>query len=209
LFKDELSRHRDPGIIEFPLPGPVVTFLDHFAIAKEESMKKVIVLLCVSLFLASGFAYAQDQIKIGYVNMRKALNESKSGKAAKETLEKSIKEKQGTLDEEKKKLESLQEDFEKKTSLLSDKAKQDKQKEFQEKVQAYQKLVADAQKEINEKEAAVTKKIIDDIKKIIADMGKEENYTLIFEETEISVLYAQKGLDLTDKVLEKLNAASK
>ena len=172
-------------------------------------MKRIIVLSLILLMATLGIASAEEGLKIGYVNMRKALNECKAGKAAKEKLEKSIKEKQVTLDDEKKKLESMQEDFEKKASLLSDKAKQEKQKEFQEKVQTYQKLLADAQKEINEKEADATKKIIEGLKDVISAIAKKESYTLVFEETEISVLYAKDGLDLTDKVIAQYNEKTK
>lgn len=172
-------------------------------------MKKTVLIFVAVLLAWAGTVYAQDSMKIGYVNMRKALNECKAGKSAKETLEKSIKDKQEILDKQKKELEEMQDDFEKKSSLLSDKAKQEKQDEFQKKLQEYQKLLADSQKEINEKEGDVTKKIIDDIRGIAKDIGKKEGYTLIFEETEISVIYAMDGLDLTDKVIELHDAKNK
>ncbi|MGW8271842.1 MAG: OmpH family outer membrane protein [Thermodesulfovibrionales bacterium] len=165
-------------------------------------MKKAFVVVVAFVLLTSAAAMAQEGLKIGYVNMRKALNECVAGKGAKDNLEKTIKDRQALLDEEKKKLEGLQEDFEKKAALLSDKAKQEKQKEFQEKVQAYQKMVADAQKELNEKEAAATKSIIEGLRSVIAEFAAKEGYTLVFEETEISVLYAKEGLDLTDRVIK-------
>lgn len=169
-------------------------------------MKKIFIMIIVSICMLGGVSFAEEAMKIGYVDMRGALNDSKAGKEAKVTLEKIIKDKQLVLDAEKKKLEEMQQDFEKKASLLSDKAKQEKQKEFQGKVQAYQKMVADAQKEINEKEAEVTEMIINEIKKVIQDIAKEENYSLIFEKTEVSVLFGKEGLDLTNKVIQKYNA---
>lgn len=172
-------------------------------------MKQVAVMVMVTLFLLSRFCYADGTIKLGYVDMRSSLNESKAGKEAKKKLEKIIADKQVVLDEERKKLDEVQKDFERKAALLSEKAKEEKQKEFQEKVRKYQKMLADAQQEINELESQYTKEIIEKIKKIIQDIAKEEGYTLIFEKTEISVLFAKEGLDLTDKVIEKFNALSR
>jgi len=172
-------------------------------------MKRTMLIIVAVVLALAGTVYAEDSMKIGYVNMRKALNECKAGKSAKETLEKSIKDKQEKLDKAKKDLETMQEDFEKKSSLLSEKAKQDKQEEFQKKLQEYQQQLADAQQEINEKEAKVTKDIIDGMRDIVEEIGKKEGYTLIFEETEISVIFAKEGLDITGKVIEKYDAKSK
>lgn len=171
-------------------------------------MKKIVLVVMAVLLAWAGTVSAEEALKIGYVNMRRALNECKAGKEAKDTLEKSIKDKQDTLDKEKTTLEEMQADFEKKASLLSEKAKQEKQEEFQKKLQEYQKLLADAQKDINQKEAEVTKKIIDEMRDLVAEIGKKEGYTLIFEETEISVLFAKEGLDLTDEVIKKYDAKS-
>jgi outer membrane protein len=169
-------------------------------------MKKILVTACVSLFLATGLAYAQEAVKIGYVDMRKAVSECKAGKAAKEELDKAIKEKQAKVIEEKTKLEALQAEYEKKAPKLSDKEKQEKQKEFQEKVQVYQKMVSDAQKEVNAKEAEYTNKIVGDINKIIADISKAGKYTLVLGKTEGTILYGKEGLDLTGKVIQKMDA---
>jgi len=172
-------------------------------------MKKLVLVVIAVILAWAGTVSAENGLKIGYVNMRKALNECKAGKQAKETLEKSIKDKQDVLDKEKKTLEEMQADFEKKASLLSEKAKQEKQEEFQNKLQNYQKMLADAQKEINEKEAEVTKKIIEEMRKLIEEIGKKEGYSLIFEETEISVIYAKEGLDLTNRVIQEYDKKSK
>lgn len=168
-------------------------------------MKKILAMTIVSLFLAAGVAIAQESAKVGYVDMKKAMNDSKAGKAALNKLDKTAKEKQGKIDKEKKKLETMQADFEKKGKGLSDKEKQNKQKEFQEKVQAFQKLVGQTQQEFTETQTEYTKNIFNDMKKAIAKIAKAEGYTLIIEKTDTSVLYSKDGLDLTEKVIDAMN----
>lgn len=172
-------------------------------------MKKVMAAVTVVVIVLVGMAYAEEPIKIGYVDMRVALNECKAGKIAKVELETMIKDKQKALDDERKKLDDMQAELEKKAAVLSEKAKDEKQKEFQEKVQTYQKQLADAQKEINEKETEYTKKILEDIRAIVNEIAKAEGFTLVFEKTEISVMYAKDGLDLTEKVVDKYNSQTK
>ncbi len=170
-------------------------------------MKKVFGMVMTLVFVLSGIAYAEN-MKIGYVDMRMALNECKAGKIAKTELEKMIKEKQAALDGERKEIDEMQADLEKKASLLSDKAKQDKQKEFQAKVQSYQQKLAEAQKEINKKEEGYTQRIINEIRKTVGEIAEADGYTLVFEKTEISVMYAKEDLDLTKKVIEIYNSKS-
>lgn len=48
--------------------------------------------------------------------------------------------------------------------------------------------------------------IIDDVKDYVADYGKKEGYTYIFGSNEsANIMYAKKGLDLTETILSELN----
>ncbi len=172
----------------------------------EEKMKKVLVSITVFIFMTAGLVFAQENVKIGYVDMKKVMNDCKAGKAALDKLEKNAKEKQTKIDKEKKKLETMQADFEKKAAGLTDKERQSKQKDFQDKVQAFQKMVSQSQQEFNEMQAEFTKKVFNDMKATIAGIAKADNYTIIIEKTDTSVLYAKDGIDLTEKVMEKMNA---
>jgi Skp family chaperone for outer membrane proteins len=63
------------------------------------------------LFLAST-AWAEQQIKIGYVDLQRALNESDGGKKAKEEFKKQVDKLQGELKKQKDDLESMKEQLE-------------------------------------------------------------------------------------------------
>lgn len=165
-------------------------------------MKKIVAGSVVALFIFSGVTFAAETVKIGYVDVKKALSESNAGKGAKEALEKLIAEKRAKVDTERKKVEPLQAEYEK----LSDKEKKEKQKEVQDKLQAYQKVVNEAQAEVNAKETELSKQILDDINKIVASLAKSGSYSVVFSRTDGQIMYAKEGLDLTSKVIEKMNA---
>ncbi|RPI37669.1 MAG: OmpH family outer membrane protein [Nitrospiraceae bacterium] len=167
-------------------------------------MKKLSLLLVVlSLFVAAQ-AYAEN-IKIGSVDLIKALNESDAGKKAKTDLESLIKTKQASLDEKGKSIEKMKGDIEKQSSVLSADARKSKEDELEKVIRDYQRLVGDSQGEIKKKEGEFTKEIIKELREIIAKIGTEGGYTIILEGSDGQILYAQKEIDLTDLVIKKHN----
>jgi outer membrane protein len=170
-------------------------------------MKKVL-FVAVILMLAVGHAYA-DNVKIGVVDLMKALNESDAGKKAKSELEDMIKTKQAVIDEKGKAIEKMKGELEKQSSVLSADAKKAKEDQLEKMVREYQRVVSDSQTEVKKRESDLTGGILKEIKAIVDQMGKEGGYTMIIENAEGVVLYSKKDLDLTDAVIEKFNASQK
>jgi outer membrane protein len=124
-------------------------------------------------------------------------------------LEKLFKEKQGAIQKEEQKLQQLQQDFEKNQMLLTDAQKQEKQKAFQAKVEAYQKLRNDAQQAVNQRRGELTNKMVGEIKLVVADVAKEAKVAFVIEVPEQAVLYAEPAVNLTTKVLQRYDAKTK
>ena len=169
-------------------------------------MKKIVALMWLAAWAFSGVAHAEDKLKIGYVDLRQVLMESNVGKQHKAAMEKVVKEKQGALEQEEKKLQTQKEGYEKDQLTYTDAQKRTKQRDLQDKFQALQDKANDAQKELRQKDSDFTSKALKDIKVVIAEVAKEEKANLVLEKTEVSVLYSDEGLDLTPKVLQKYNA---
>lgn len=167
-------------------------------------MKKL-VFVFVLVFLLAGSAARAENVKIGFVDLVKALNECDTGKKAKADLEFLIKSKQGSLDEKGKAIEKLKGDLEKQASVLSADAKRSKEDELERLIRDYQRMVSDSQNELRKKEGDITGEIIKEIRELVEKTGKEEGYTMIFENAEGMILYSQKELDLTDTVIKKYN----
>jgi len=167
-------------------------------------MKKLSLLLVVFILLAGTRAYAEN-IKIGSVDLIRALNDSDSGKKAKTDLESLIRTKQASLDEKGKSIEKMKGEIEKQSSVLSADARKSKEDELEKVIRDYQRLVSDSQSEIKKKEGEFTNEIIKELRAIIVKMGTEEGYTVILEGSDGQILYAKKEIDLTDLVIKKHN----
>jgi outer membrane protein len=171
-------------------------------------MKQHIVWGILAALFLSAPVLAADGLKMGYVDMRAVLTESKSGKQHRAELESFIKDKQAALRKEEDKLNAMKQSLEKEQLTLSDKQKQDKQRDFQAKVQAFQKLAGEADQELRKKDADYTNKAVEDVRKIIADLAKSEKINIVLAKTDMTVLYADDGMDLTQKVIDKFDAQS-
>jgi outer membrane protein len=156
--------------------------------------------------LCAAPALAQDNLKVGYVDMRMVLAESKAGKKHRAEVEKYIKDKQAAIKKEEEKLNTLRQSLEKEALTLTDAQKQEKQKSFQEKVQALQKMAGDADRELRKKDGEFTNQSLDQIRGIIAEVAKDQKINLVLSRNE--VLYGEDSMNLTAKVIEKFDAQS-
>jgi outer membrane protein len=58
------------------------------------------------------------------------------------------------------------------------------------------------------RERELLKPLQEKVLEIVARIGKEEGYTMIFEIPGAGIWYAPDSLNLTDKIIQELNAAS-
>jgi len=171
-------------------------------------MKKFALLTLLIMFF-TGVVSAAEKPTVGYVNLHKVLLESKVGKRNKAELDKLIKEKESMISGEEAKLQAMQQAFQKEQLLMTDVQKQEKQKAFQEKAEAYQKMVGEAKQAVSKKDNEFASKSVADIKVIVADLAKDMKLHLVLDASAGSVLYAEEGMDLTQKVIEKYDAKAK
>ncbi len=172
-------------------------------------LKPFLALVVLSLFLIITERNGNAQVKIGYVDLSKALNESKAGKDAKAELEGLIKQRQSQIDELEKKINAKRAEFERQAPALSDQAKAEKQSEIERAIMDYQRLVQEAQAEVEKRQRELTAGIIKDLKEIIGEIGKKEGYTIILESSDGLILYSKEGLDLTERVIKIYNERRK
>ena len=165
-------------------------------------MKKLILIMTVTMFAVA----ARAEVKIGYVDMQKAVQSTNAGKKAKKELEAEFEKRKKALQKKESDLKKMGEDLEKKAMVLSDDVRAKKQKEFQENMMEFQQNVQKNQHEIQEQEKKLTEPILKKLADVIGDIAKKENYTVILEKRENAVLWAQKDLDITDSVVKAFEA---
>ena len=161
-------------------------------------MKQTILILGALLFSTVAFAEG----KVGYVDMQKAITQTKGGKAAFKKLKSFQATKQKQLDEKKKEMEKEKSELEKKFAVFSDEKKIQVQQEFQKKAIAAEKYFRESQMELAKKEKDLLEPVVKGLREAIAKYGNKEGYSMILEKTGSSVLFAKEETDLTAKVVK-------
>jgi outer membrane protein len=167
-----------------------------------------IAVLVVIVMLLAGAAAMAEELKIGYVDLQRALNESTAGKQAKEKFTAEVKRAESEILRKKEEVERLGASLEKQSAMLKDEARVEKEKQFIQMQKEYERKVKDAKDELQIKDAELTKGILEDLVALIKKYGKENKYTIIFEKSETVLLYATESIDLTDKILSLYDSQS-
>ena len=161
----------------------------------------------VSTLLLSLFArpvHAED-VKIGIVDLRRALAETDEGKKARSTLKRDFDKKQKELDEQQEELKKAIEDLNKKRTLLPAETVRQKETELQERVGKVQQTYLRHQQDLAAKEEQATAPIVDRLTRIIGKIAAGSDYTLVLDKS-AGVVFAKPHLDLTNEVIRRFNA---
>jgi outer membrane protein len=168
-------------------------------------MKKLTLILAMTSPLLARSALAD--LVIGTVNMQKILQESKRGKAAKAQLEKDIEDERKKLDKERDAIQKAGEEFQKKSAVLSEKARNEKGLELQTRMGKFQEVVSQTQMRMQQKEGELTKPILDGIRNTIPEVAKSSKVDLVFEDNTSGLLYTkEEKKDLTGDVLKAFDS---
>jgi len=158
--------------------------------------------------LFTGTVYSAD-IKIGSVDMQKAVNECNAGKEAKRVLIEEAEKVQRFIATKQKEVQELRESLEKQGLMLTPETRVAKEKELQAKVRDFQRWGEDHRNELNQKRIDIERNISIGLIKVVQEIGAKEGYTLILQKNEDIVLFASKPIDLTDQVIKAYDVQKK
>jgi outer membrane protein len=150
---------------------------------------------------------AQERVKIGFIDIQRAISDSNAGKRAKERFQAQVKKAEAEPLKEKTELERLKADLDKKGPLMKEEERRNLEADLQRRYVNYQRTMTDQQQELRQKEGALTGDILKELEKIVNEIGKADKFTLILERNQI--LYSDQGIDVTNKVIEVFNSRNK
>lgn len=164
-------------------------------------MKSLIAVIASLMLASSAFA----AVSVGKVDVQKVLISVTQGQAVRDQLKKSFDEKQLLLKDEEEKIRKLQDDYQKKASVLNDKEKGKKEREIQEKIVAIQQKTSTFQKDIQDMEQKLKTPILEKVKAVVDEVAKNAEVDMVYEAATAPILYAKQEKDLTDEVIKTYN----
>ncbi|MBF0610996.1 MAG: OmpH family outer membrane protein [Magnetococcales bacterium] len=174
-------------------------------------MIKWLMLLFIVLSL-QGNSVDAEEVKIAYVDVPRAIASSEAAKRARELMQKKLDSKQREVDavEEEIKLlkeEKLREEKEQPEGTLKPEGRSEIANALSKKLREYQRLVEENQAALDRENGVWTKKVTDALRQVIQEIGREDGYTVIVGKGQ--VLYSTSSIDITDKVLIRLNETTR
>lgn len=153
--------------------------------------------------LTPDVAYAEQKIAI--VDLQRAINEVKDGKAAKAQLEGMMGQKRAALEAMEADLKTRIEAYEKQAMVLSDAARQAKEQELGQAQMTFQQTYMQTQQEIQMAEMQLMDGLIGKLRPVCEKVAKEKGYTMVLE-SNTGVVWAADSVDITDTVIARYNA---
>jgi outer membrane protein len=169
-------------------------------------MKKIVLVMIVGFAVLLNGALSRvnaADMKIGFVDIDRAANDSEEGKKAVGVLKDFMSSRQSTISEKGKEIEKMKSDLEKQGSIMSQDAKKSKVEELERSEREFQRMVSDANQEFEKKRRESTESVYKEIIDIVVKLGQAEKYTIILPVQ--SLLYSDKTLDITDTIIKKFN----
>ena len=164
-------------------------------------MKKAFFVFMFVVFVAP--AWGQERIRVGFIDIQRAIGDSQAGKKARERFQAQVKKVEVELLKEKGEVEKLKVEVDKKGPLLKEDDRKKLESELQRRVVGYQRNMRDSQEELRQKEGEMTADILKELETIVTEVGKNDKFTLILERSQ--VLYSDQAMDITGKVIDLYN----
>jgi outer membrane protein len=172
--------------------------------------KRGIIIVGILLFMGGWFGSAlADELKIGIVDLQRALNECQAGKDAKKADIKEVEKNQRQFAEKQQELQAMKDNLDKQAPMLTPEARSAKERELQIKARDFQRWQEDVQAEINQKRMDLMQTVQLGLRKVIKKLAEDEGYTIVLEKNENIVLFAVKAVEFTDRVVKLADAPKK
>ncbi|HUY02597.1 MAG TPA: OmpH family outer membrane protein [Rhodocyclaceae bacterium] len=149
-------------------------------------------------------APASAELKIGFVNSQRILNDAPQAAKAKKKIEKEFEKRDQDLQKVAKQLQAMQADMEKNSVTMSDTERSNKERAFNELNRDFQRKQREFREDLNLRQNEEMAAIFNKVNKVIKNIAETEKYDLILQEA----VYASPRIDLTDRVIKALSDGS-
>ncbi len=145
------------------------------------------------------------ELKIGFVDQRRAILSSTEGREAERVLQELATKKQQEIAPQEAELRRLGEELEAQRYVLTPQAIEGRRLDLVKKRNDLERKVQAVQEELQLQERKMLTPLVKRFGEAIQEIGRKEDLSLILDRSSPGVLYLEDGLDITEQVVEHLN----
>jgi outer membrane protein len=174
---------------------------------KDRGIRSRGVLCGMAMLLAwAGAVPARAEVKIGVVDMQRALNECNAGKKAKDEVRRKFEKAQNELKTQRENLDRMRENYDKKALVLKEDERRNLEKDLEARSLEFKRKYEDYQRDLKRTDAELTSGIVEQLYGIVGAYAKERGFTVMLETSSGALVYADPAIDVTDEVIKRHNA---
>lgn len=163
-------------------------------------IKYISLILVVNLGIFSASVQAAE-LKIGFVNAPKVLEQAPQAEAAQKALQKEFSPRDQAIVDEQKEVRKLEDKLSRDGVIMSENERRKLERDIISRKRDLKREQDEFREDLNIRRNEAFEKIRNIVRDSINDIAKKEKYDLIVGE---GVIYANDKIDITDKVVERL-----
>jgi outer membrane protein len=147
------------------------------------------------------------ELKIGFIDSERIFAEFKGVQEVQKQFDQDIQTWKAQATQMKGDNDKLRGEIDSQRLMLSESKLQEKEAELQDKIRTYEEFVQriwGPNGELEQRNQQLTKPIITKIRTVVDKIGMAENFSIILDAADGNIVFGNKTLDLTDRVLEEL-----
>jgi outer membrane protein len=148
--------------------------------------------------------FAADNLKIGFVNMKQLLTESSQVAEINTKLQTRFSEPKKQLEDLAKSIQEQEKEIKRNELMMTESKLTKSKQDLLERVKQFRQMEAKLGQELQAVQNEELTAFRQVVAKVLEDIAQKESYDLILND---GVIYAAKSIDITDKILERLNKA--
>lgn len=169
--------------------------------------QRVLLALLVSMILHVVPASAQDA-KIGFIRSATILEQYSGARAALESFNRDVEAWNQEAQARRREIDQIGRELEAQSPMLTDQVRQDKEQEYQRKLNEYDQYVQSIwgpEGLVAQRNEEAMRGVVDKIQRAARKIAAEDGYDYILDASEGNIIYADAKHDLTRRVIEALN----
>ncbi|MEN3044737.1 MAG: OmpH family outer membrane protein [Candidatus Hydrothermales bacterium] len=146
--------------------------------------------------------------KIGILDLKRITQNYEGMREVKSDIDRLAREWEEELNKKKSKIDSLEKIYQREKPGLSEEARLKRELEIENLKKDYQNFIKEIWGKggkIEQKTEELIKPVTEKIRKVIKEVAEEEGVDIVFDSSKDDILYTKEAVDLTDRVLERLN----
>lgn len=171
-------------------------------------MYVLLIFFCFTL-LFPALLYAQSNLKIGFIDSQRIVEESIKGKETLQKIKDLRNENISQIEEINKEIESLENELRKKEFALTAEGKSEIEEKIRHKYLDLKKFRETKEQQLKDIYVKNLKDIEREVINIVQKIGREEDFTLILGRDESGIIFATPQIDLTDKIIKSYDQSKK